>query len=193
VNPLYIGVGIIPYGVYQSHCPIGCPYEDITYGAMVRAGYEINEYFGFEARAMRTFWGKGKNGGERFEHYGIYAKPMYPVSERFNVYGLVGYGWTSSINSGGNGNLPEVGSWGFSWGAGIEFDLSDKKSDFDDKVGYDREFDGYADQEKGWGLFIDYQSLMHKQHFIHTGVSGQLIKGEADIFHVISMGITYDF
>jgi len=193
VNPWYVGVGIIPYSLYRSHCPTGCPYEDYTYGAMVRGGYEINEYFGIEARALRTFWGAGKNGGERFEHYGIYAKPMYPVSERFNAYGLLGYGWTSSINSGGNGNLPEVETWGFSWGVGIEFDLSDTKSDFQENVTYDRPFDGYADQEHSWGLFIDYQSLMHGKAFSHYTKDNKLIEGKADIVHVISMGITYDF
>ena len=189
VNPWYIGIGLIPYAEYKSYCERGVSYDDVTYGAMVRGGYDINQYFGLEARIMGTFWGKGPNGGERFAHYGLYAKPMYPVSERINVYGLAGYGYTESINSGGNGNLPEIDDWGFSWGIGLEFDLSDRKDDFMEKVAYDREFDGYADQEKGWGLFIDYQRLWDDHSFVNQKLNKS---GTVDL-DVISVGITYDF
>ena len=187
VSHWYLGIGFIPYGKYDSYCPTGCPYEDYTYGAMVRGGYEVNQYIGIEARALGTFWGEGENGGERFRHFGLYAKPMYPVSERINVYGLLGYGYTKTINSGGNGNLPEIDDWTFSWGAGLEFDLSDKKGDFIKNADYDRPFDGYADQERGWGLFIDYQQLFQDHDFTYRNKDGN-----ADI-GVISIGVTYDF
>ena len=182
----YVGAGLV-YGTYKSHCPEGCPYEDDTWGPMVRVGYDFNQYFGIEGRAMRSVWGKGANGGERFEHYGIFAKPMLPFADRFNLYGLLGYGYTSTINTGGNGNLPEIDDWGFSWGIGLEVDLSDRKGDFIKQASYDRAFDGYADQEKGWGLFIDYQQLWNDHDFTHFGR-----KGIADL-GVISVGITYDF
>ena len=127
---------------------------------MVRGGYEWNQYIGVEARAMRTFWGDDALGGERLQHIGIFAKPSYPVSEDFNVYGLLGYGWTKTFTNDPKGNLPSIDEKGFSWGIGLEFDLSDKDDDFDKDTYYDRAFDGQSDQEKGWGLFIDYQRLI---------------------------------
>ena len=183
VNPWYLGVGIIPFGKFNTDC-----YEDVTYGAMLRGGYEFNQYFGLEARAMKTFAGEGPNGGETFQHFGLYAKPMYPVSERFNIYALAGYGYTETINDGGNGNLPEIDDWDFSWGVGLEYDLSDKKGDFIQDAAYDRGFDGYADQERGWGIFVDYQSLWMDHKFHHR------TKGNKKVdLSVVSVGITYDF
>jgi len=181
----YAGVGLILGTVTLSKTD--CRYEDQTWGIMGRVGYDFNQYFGIEGRAMRTLWGKGANGGERFEHYGLYLKPMLPLGERFNAYGLLGYGYTSTINTGGNGNLPEVDDWGFSWGLGLEYDLSKKADDFVEHASYDREFDGQADQERGWGLFVDYQQLWLKHKFVHNK-----LEKKADL-GVISVGVTYDF
>ena len=178
----YVGVGIT-MGTVTLYNNSDCRYEDNTWGGMVRAGYDVNQYFGIEGRALRSFWGKGPDGGERFEHYGLYAKPMLPIGERLNVYGLLGYGHTATINSGGTGNLPEVDDWGFVWGAGVEFDLSKKSSDFIEHASYDREFDGQADQERGWGLFVDYQQPWNGKNFG---------KRDADL-GILSVGVTYDF
>jgi len=177
----YAGIGLVT-GTVEFYRP-ACRYEDNTWGVMGRIGYDFNQYFGVEGRALRSFWGKGNNGGERFEHYGLYAKPMYPLGERFNVYGLIGYGHTSTINTGGIGTLPEVDSWDVNWGVGLEFDLSKKSADFIEHASYDREFDGQADQEKGWGLFVDYQRPWHEKKFG---------KRKADL-GMLSVGVTYDF
>ena len=175
-SPWYIGAGLILGKWYKE--TETCEYEDVTYGVMVRGGYEWNQYIGIEARAMGTFWGADPLGGEKLQHVGIFAKPTYPLGEDFDVYGLLGYGWTKST-TGGNGNLPEIDDHGFSWGIGLEYDLSDKDDDFDEDTYYDRPFDGQADQEKGWGLFVDYQRL--------------LVKSGMPDMDVISVGVTYDF
>jgi OOP family OmpA-OmpF porin len=182
----YVGAGIV-LGTYEGKCPEGCPYEDDTWGPMVRIGYDFNQYVGIEGRYLRSLWGEGANGGERFEHYGLYLKPMLPVGERFNLYGLLGYGHTRSINDGGNGNLPEISDWGFVWGAGVEFDLSDSQGDYIEHASYDRAFDGHGDQEKGWGLFIDYQRPWSDHDFTHNGRRGKVDLG------MLSVGVTYDF
>ena len=174
-NPWYIGAGFV-LGKFND-CHDGCEYEDVTYGAMVRGGYEWNQYIGIEARAIRTFLGEDELGGEQLQHIGLFAKPSYPLGEDFNVYGLLGYGWTKTITT--SPYLPEVSENGFSWGIGFEFDLSDKDDDFDENTQYDREFDGQADQERGWGLFIDYQKL--------------LVDSNLPDMSVISIGVTYDF
>lgn len=177
-TPIYLGVGLV-YGIYNGCTSPGCDYEDVTYGAMLRAGYEWNQYFGVEARYIRTFWGADKLGGEKLEHIGLYAKPMYPLGEDFNVYGLLGYGWTKTRTELSGSLLPTVSESGFSAGLGLEYDLSSKEDDLEEDVNYDRAFDGQADEERGWGLFVDYQRL--------------LIKSDVPKMDVVSAGVTYDF
>jgi OOP family OmpA-OmpF porin len=176
INPWYAGVGLT-WGKFHKK-RADCRYEDVTYGAMVRGGYEWNQYIGIEARALGTFWGEDSKGGQKMKHVGLFAKPAYPLGEDFDVYGLLGYGWTKTT-TGGNGNLPTINEHGFSWGIGLEFDLSDMDHDYIENGDYKREFDGHADQEKGWGLFIDYQRLLVKS-------------GRPDM-DVVSVGLTYDF
>ena len=179
-SPFYLGAGLI-WGVFNGICGSepDCTYEDVTYGAMVRGGYEYNEYFGIEARALKTWWDADDLGGEKLQHIGLFAKPMYPISEDFNIYGLLGYGWTKTDVVAKGTALPEIDEWGFSAGIGIEYDLSDKEDDWEEGMQYDRPFDGHADQEKGWGLFIDYQYL--------------LLKSDVPDLYVVSAGVTYDF
>jgi len=174
-SPWYIGAGLV-IGKY-NYCVDECEYEDVTYGFMVRGGYEWNQYIGVEARALRTFWGEDPLGGEKLQHVGIFAKPSYPLGEDANVYGLLGYGWTKTITD--SQYLPKIDEKGFSWGIGLEYDLSDKDDDYIENGNYDREFDGQADQEKGWGLFVDYQRL--------------LVKSGMPDMDVVSVGVTYDF
>ena len=176
ISAWYLGVGLVAAKFHS--CGDGCDYEDLTYGAMLRGGYDFNEYFGLEARGIRTFLDKGPFGGVPLQHIGVYAKPQYPISERINVYGLVGYGYTENLGNGARLNYFD-NDHGFSGGVGLEYDLSGREGDFEKNANYDRDFDGYADQGKGWNLFVDYQRL--------------LIKSGAPDMDVVSVGITYDF
>ncbi|HEO98278.1 MAG: porin family protein [Campylobacterales bacterium] len=176
-SPWYLGAGLVKLD-YKG-CHNSCEFEDVTYGMMVRGGYEFNQYIGLEARGMWTGW--EAEGAELEHHFGIFMKPMVPVSENFNAYGLLGYGKTKI---GGTYERAAMDESGFSWGIGIEYDLSDREDDEEENTRYNREFDGQADQEKGWGIFIDYQQLLvNKQN---------LGRGEVDL-HVFSFGVTYDF
>lgn len=169
--PVYLGTGFVAGRYHASN------YEDVTYGEMARVGYDFNQYIGLEARYIATFWKEGRLYGQELEHVGVYIKPMLPFNENFNLYGLFGYGWTNTDTS---GNLnPAIDDDGFSAGAGLEYDLSSKRDDYDREVYYPEGFDGQGDQEKGWGLFIDYQRL--------------LIDSDAPDMDVISGGVTYDF
>ncbi|PTB83664.1 hypothetical protein C9926_01760 [Sulfurovum lithotrophicum] len=170
-TPIYLGAGFVT-GRYNAS-----NYEDVTYGAMLRAGYEFNQYVGLEARYIATFWDKGSLYGQQLEHFGLFVKPMLPFNENFNLYGLLGYGWTQTDTSGIlNSALDDNG---FSAGLGLEYDLSDKRDDYDENIYYPEGFDGQADQEMGWGLFVDYQRL--------------LIKSDIPDLDVVSAGVTYDF
>jgi OOP family OmpA-OmpF porin len=177
-TPVYVGLGLL-WGKYSGLCNNvpGCHYEDVTHGALLRAGYEWNQYIGIEARLLGTFWGDDPLGGQKLRHIGLYAKPMYPFHEDFNLYGLLGYGWTKTTTN--NNNLNTIDDSGFSAGIGLEYDLSDKMDDKEADTAYDRGFDGQADQERGWGLFVDYQRL--------------LIKSNVPDMDVVSAGVTYDF
>jgi len=180
-SPLYLGAGLVWADFVKDPCsPVDptCRYEDVTYGAMLRGGYDFNEYIGIEARFIDTFIDKGPDGGVPLLHAGLFLKPQYPVSERVNLYALLGYGYTKNLGNGGRLNYFDD-DWGFSAGAGIEYDLSDRKSDRIDNAYYDRTFDGYADQGRGWSLFLDYQRL--------------LIKSDAPDMDAVSLGLRYDF
>jgi hypothetical protein len=170
-NGFYAGLGIT--GVRYEHnckCEKGTTVEnkDTTYGLMARAGYDFNQYIGIEARGARTNW---DSDGSKVKHAGIYVKPMLPVGGSSNIYGLVGVAKTKVT-----GNMPTVDAEGLALGAGIEVDLS-RDTPKDGK--YSRKFDGHGDQEKGVGIFIDYERMHVKS-------------GSPDI-DAVSAGVTYDF
>lgn len=177
-SPWYLGAGIVWAKLSGCDLQPGCEYEDVTYGAMVRGGYEYNEYIGLEARYLRTFWDEGPYGGAPLAHAGLFLKPQYPVSERVNLYGLLGYGYTENLGNGARLDYFDS-DWGFSAGAGIEYDLSDREGDRIENGNYDRPFDGYADQGKGWSIFLDYQRL--------------LIDSDVPDMDAVSLGLRYDF
>jgi opacity protein-like surface antigen len=170
-TPVYLGVGFVAGRYHESN------YEDVTYGGMVRIGYEYNQYWGIEARYISTFADTGDLYGQDLEHIGLFVKPTLSLGDDFNIYGLLGYGWMQTETTGGLNSA--IDEHGFSAGAGLEYDLSDKRDDYDRNIYYPEGFDGQADQEKGWGLFVDYQRL--------------LIKSDIPELDAISAGVTYDF
>ena len=169
VSGLYAGLGIVA-AQYDTNC--GCTGEksgtDKTAGVMARVGYDFNKYVGLEARGMLS--NQEGNGGE-IKHAGVFVKPQYPVTKDFNAYGLLGMAKTTT-----QGTLRRTDVEGLAFGAGVEYDLSDDKKK---EAKYDREFDGIADQEKGLGLFVDYERLYYKS-------------GSPDL-DAVSAGVTYDF
>ena len=182
--PFYIGAGLVWANVERD-----CFCDDLEgnprpntlftdendgWGGILRGGYEYNQYIGLEARVLGT-------NTDDFDilHYGIYLKPSYPIGEQVNVYGLLGYGRTETTFY-KNGIDETYDNNGFSYGIGLEYDLSDKESDREDGD-YNRAFDGQANQEKGWGLFVDYQNLL---------TDGDPYNINA---YIISFGVTYDF
>ncbi len=179
-NPFYVGLGLLWAGASRDCFLEGCysntRLKETTWGGIVRAGWEYNQYIGIELRALQanidSDWGETS-------HYGIYLRPMMPINEQMDIYALLGYGHTEIktdclfINE-------KYKHDGFSYGIGLEYDLSDSESDREEGD-YDRPYDGQADQEKGWGLWIDYQNLMTNE-------------GRVDYkSNIVSVGVTYDF
>lgn len=166
---LYVGLGLTA-ARYNPSC--NCPIKgdlDKTAGFIGRVGYDFNPFIGLEARGIRTNW---KSDGGKIKHYGAFVKPMYPVSTDINVYGLAGLAATKT--EGTTRQLTDTN--GFAWGLGLEYDLG---SDTPKQGKYGRDFDGYGDQEHGWGLFADYERLIQRA-------------GSPDL-DTLNIGITYDF
>ena len=181
-SPFYIGVGLMWAGISadcfgEDTCP-DVRLKDSTWGGIVRVGWEYNQYVGVEARALTTAFDEDWVDG--MSHYGIYLKPQYPVSENVNIYGLLGYGHTE-IDVKCTAFTDNYTYNGFSYGIGLEYDLSDTEDDREDGVAYDRGFDGHMDQEKGWGLWVDYQNLLNNKGYHNYKTN------------IISFGVTYDF
>ncbi len=165
--PFYIGIGGV-MGMVSNDCPCAGRqkgkrmYDTTNFGGLLRVGYNFNPYFGIEVRFLRS----QLNGNYAITtHYGLYARPQYPVSDSVNVYGLIGYGRTKIDCKRNNDPLYE--GFGWSFGGGAEYDFA---------AG-----DGQGDAEEGWGAFVDYQNVLRD--------SGTLKVRS----NVVSAGVTYDF
>ena len=148
----YIGVGLVR--AKFAACVDSCTYEDVTYGLMVRGGYDFNRYLGIEGRYIYTSLGEGPLGGTPLVHAGIFLKPQLPLGERINLYGLLGYGYTRNLGSGARLRYFDHG-WGLSAGIGMEYRLSDRRN-----PGVRAETGRASAGE--WHLFVEYQKLLFK-------------------------------
>ena len=103
---------------------------------MFQAGYKINQYVAVEARYWNAFGdidykvsvtGEGSKSAtfdsDGEDAFGIYVKPMYPVTEELDIYALLGY------VSVGEDFLDEGG---LSWGLGATYSVTDNVSVFID-------------------------------------------------------------
>ncbi|MCH9741014.1 MAG: porin family protein [Epsilonproteobacteria bacterium] len=157
-NGFYAGLGITGVA-YESNCDckIGAGSEE-NIALLGRLGYDFNRYIGLEARGMKTV----ANGeGAEVEHVGLFIKPMLPVTNAANFYALLGAAKTTTT-----GNLQNVDAETLAVGAGFEYDLSSLD-------------DGQGDEERGIGLFVDYERLVMKE--------------DAPDLDTVSAGVTYDF
>jgi len=168
-NGFYAGLGISGTH-YETNCKTGCSKsgKDHAAGVMARVGYDFNKYIGIEARGITTNW---KADGGAVEHAGLFIKPMLPVGDKTNIYGLVGVAKTKT-----KGSLQRTNAESLALGAGVEVDVS-KDTPKDGRYG--RPFDGKGDQEKGLGVFLDYERMV--------------VKSGAPDLDAVSAGVTYDF
>ena len=162
-RPFYIGGGLTS-ALFHACKKAGCTYEDRTYGGLLRVGYDFSDYLGIEARALRTFWGKGPFGGVPLQHVGLFGKAQYPAGEDLNLYGLLGYGYTQNLGNGARLNYFDH-DHGFSAGLGAEYTFAHR--------------DEEGKRSKKWTVFVDYQRL--------------LIRSDVPDMDVVSLGLRYDF
>ena len=100
------------------------------------------------------------------EAWGIYVKPMYPITDAFDIYALLGYGSATVNNVQIAGTNRDFDIDGFSWGLGASYAFTDNFSIFVDYVDFsDDSFnitDGSAnfssDHEfDSWNFGVTYQ------------------------------------
>jgi len=148
----YVGMG---YGYFnQSNDDISAyggqnlgSIEIETDNLLFQAGYQFSEYVAVEAR----YWlgigdatytgldGSSEDMSGDYSSWGIYVKPMYPVTDQINIYAMLGYASTSlDADSGAYWDTDE-----FSWGVGAEFGVTENIFIFADYVnlGYPDSFD----------------------------------------------------
>jgi OOP family OmpA-OmpF porin len=173
--PLYVGIGLVAAGLSRDcPCDNGTRLKDMTYGGIARVGWDFNQYIGLEARALKA---NIEDDFSQTTHYGLYLKPQYHVTDAMNVYGLLGYGKTTVDYDNNNGRTSKLSKNGLSYGAGLEYDFGTEAS----QGQYSRAFDGQGDQEKGWGLWVDFQHLLYNEGVFDTDSN------------LMTAGVTYDF
>ncbi|NOR56580.1 MAG: porin [Sulfurovum sp.] len=139
-NGFYLGLG---YGFMNAEVegglefgpmgPVGIPgYDEDFSSVMVQAGYKFNSYFAVEGRYWFGLDDASVLGFadviDAPDAWGIYAKPIFPVTEDFDIYGLAGY---ADVDLNG---FSDRNTDGFSWGLGASYDITESFSVFADYV-----------------------------------------------------------
>ena len=118
------------------------PFDDDFNELMFQAGYKFNDYVAVEGRywfgSEETFNDNDGYGAYdvSVDAWGLYVKPMYPVTDAFDVYTLLGYGSAEAKGDSIDSDTKD----GFSWGLGAAYSFTDHVAVFVDYVSiYDDE------------------------------------------------------
>ena len=142
---------------------------------MLQAGYKFNDYVALEGR----YWigltdGNWSAFGDTFDSevsaWGIYVKPMYPITDSLDIYGLLGYAEVDADHAGTT--LPDANFDGFSWGVGAAYSFTENIA-----------------------IFVDYTAFQDDEfQYTHTLQNGSSVTGtfEHEI-DSINFGVTYTF
>lgn len=114
--------------------------QDRQIGLTGRIGYDFMDYLGAE---LRGTYGVAKDNGTKFKQIGAYLKPNYDITDELNLYGLLGASKTNFAGAQASEN-------GFSYGAGLDYGLTDNVSVFTDVVNYLEK----SDAPSTWGLTL---------------------------------------
>lgn len=171
----YLGLG---YGAFNNEISfsetIGAvttrtSIDDSMDTVLLQAGYEFNEYIAVEGRYWIGASDLGDLTGD-FSAWGLYVKPQYPVAEAFNVYALLGYGYTDLDFD--NASIDYLNTSSFSWGLGAEYKFTENVS-----------------------IFLDYVSVGDTDEIDFRHIGGLTdITVDADVaVTTVNFGVTYRF
>ena len=178
----YLGLGYGAMDAKLSTDLLDINKESDTFNqVMLQAGYKFNDYVAIEGR---YYIGTDNNSWNWYDgvsalntqsvsadSWDIFVKPMYPVTDAFDIYALLGYGETKFDYSWGRStNFGDTG--GFAWGLGAAYNFSDNWSVFVD----------YIDQEDG-----DLKDT-------YVTAAGLIVPVNMDLeFETWTVGVTYTF
>ena len=151
---------------------------DKNFGSiMIDAGYKFNKYVAVEARywfglssSNDLGWYHQINSDITIDSWGLYVKPMYPVTDAFDIYALLGYGSTSVDVDAGDYRYDIGDADGFSWGIGMEYAAT-----------------------SNIGLFIDYTYLVNTEPVSVTIDDINYPLGVDESVANINFGVNYHF
>jgi len=145
-----LGYGLLAAEVRSSVILNDSNYDeaDLDWGTvMVQAGYKFNSYVAVEARYWNavsdgdlTLTEHTKHGEVKYTEddvvgdlgaaaWAVYVKPMYPVTDSFDVYALLGYANTDTDSY---RDHDEWDDGAFSWGIGAAYSFTDNLGMFVD-------------------------------------------------------------
>ncbi len=144
---LYVGGGIAALAARETNSAAANIFsaqnnQDRQVGLTAKLGYDFMDYLGAE---LRGSYGLAKVGSSytNLKQFGAYLKPNYDVTEEINLYGLVG---ASSSNHAGLA----ASSTGLSYGAGLDYGVTDNTSIFTDIIN----FMDKPNVPESWGLTL---------------------------------------
>jgi len=148
------------------------PSEDFDYGTiMLQAGYKFNSYVAIEGR----YWiGLDEdifvNETLNVDTWGIYVKPMYPVTDAFDIYALLGYASSTPEVSFASGGTYEFDNTdGFSWGIGAAYSFTENIA-----------------------VFVDYVNMYEDDNTLAADANGDVYNEDITL-STWNFGVTYQF
>jgi len=148
----YIGIGGGMFAIqFELNDPLvgSASQRNPTWGSFIKAGVDMNEYFGGELRVgttgtPSTDWGPGlpvgggftttvpSNVSTKIDYFISYlGKIQYPVSDSYRIYALLGgttAKYTRSLSIGGFNLNGSDNKTGFTFGGGMEVNLNERTS-----------------------------------------------------------------
>ena len=155
---LYLGLG---YGFLTAERDTRVPGDNNNYDQgsedydqiMLQAGYKFNSNIAIEARywlglsdnAWATISDNTIQSVGEIDAFGLYVKPIYPVTPAFDVYALLGWATVDySITNGTSGDYD-----GFSWGLGASYEFNNNVAVY---VDYTELYNDDTANKLGWSV-----------------------------------------
>jgi len=175
---LAFGLTDVSADLYYGYPNPGFDSTDIDYNSlMLQAGYEISPYMALEFR----YWlstGDGDyshasgivtpNSYKEFNAWGIYVKPMFPVTPEFSIYALLGF-------------------------SGVQIDGEPQYGHLVDDTSFSGGFGAIYNFTPNIGLFVDYVYLYDDTYYDYYDYYSYYSDPTGTSVYTINFGLTYKF
>ena len=151
-------------------------FDDDYSAIMLQAGYKFNDYVAVEGRYWagltdNSFTITGNTFDSNANAWGVYVKPMYPVTDALDIYALLGYADVTVSDVQIGSRVRDFAIDGFSWGVGAAYSFTDSLA-----------------------VFVDYVDFQDDDiRFTHTSDTTDISGTFEHAFDSINLGVTYTF